>query len=286
LVRIIFVPVADRPECAIALRTAFDLGMKLDANVSGCHIRPHRDSDIALPADLDSPHSLDAAWELAWQSRKTKKGGASAKALFAQAADSYGYPMIKKPGAKCGALWQEKVGSPHKVLSIMGPVSDLLVVSRPATKGGKIARMFLLAALMNSTRPVLILPQSGKQTAGRRISIAWNQSPEAAKAVTAAMPLLQLAEQVNIISCGSEVGLGPKSGQLATYLRFWGVKSERIRARGSDDAKALIKSYNDSNSDLLVMGAYSRSRLRQRIFGGVTDHMLHRANIPVLMLHS
>lgn len=284
--RVIFVPVADRPECAVALRTAFDLGTKLDASVSGCHIRPHRDSDIALPASLGSLADTDAAWESAWEGKNTKKGGAAANALFAKVADAKGFSPITRPGSARGALWLEKVGSPDKLLSIMGPVSDLLIVSRPAAKGGKIAGMFLLAALMNSSRPVLILPQTGKQTVGRRISIAWNQSAEAAKAVTAAMPLLQLAEQVNIITCGSEAGLGPKSGQLATYLRFWGVKSKRIRARGSDDPTALINAYKETKSDLLVMGAYSRSRLRQRIFGGVTDHMLHRANIPVLMLHS
>ena len=100
------------------------------------------------------------------------------------------------------------------------------------------------------------------------------------------MPLLRLADHVNIISCKSELGLGPKSTQLATYLRFWGVKAERVTMRGSDDAKALINAYEESESDLLVMGAYSRSRLRQRIFGGITEFMLHRANRPVLMLHT
>ena len=284
--RVIFVPVADRPECAFSLQTAFALGQKLGANVNGCHIRPHRQSDIALPAGLGSLDSNDAAWESALRGEKTQKQSDAAKALFSKVSESHGYSLINKPGSAPGAVWQEKVGSPDKVLSIMGPVSDLIVVSRPDAKGGKIAGMFLLAALMNSSRPVLILPQSGKKSVGQRISIAWNQTAEAAKAVSAAMPLLQLADQVNIITCGPEAGLGPKSGQLATYLRSWGVKSKRVRASGSDDARALTKAFKDTKSDLLVMGAYSRSRLRQRLFGGVTDHMLHRANIPVLMLHS
>lgn len=146
--------------------------------------------------------------------------------------------------------------------------------------------MFMSAALLESSRPVLVLPRSGRPEIGKRISIAWNQSGEAIRAVAAAMPLLRLADHVNIISCKSELGLGPKSTQLATYLRFWGVEAKRVTMRGSDDAKALINAYEESESDLLVMGAYSRSRLRQRIFGGVTEFMLHRANIPVLMLHT
>ncbi|NND00215.1 MAG: universal stress protein [Gammaproteobacteria bacterium] len=281
--QIIFVPVADRPECAVALRTAFEVGARLNASVNGCHIRPHRGSDVSLPEEFGS---LDAAWESALASKKTKSSGTAAEALFAKVAKRNDYTLVKKPTTKPGAVWLEKVGSPDRVLSIMGPVSDLLIVSRPAKKGGKLATMFMVSALLNSSRPVLILPQGNEKPVGRRISIAWNQSHEAAKAVAAALPLLQVAEEVNIITSGNETALGPKAAQLATYLRAWGVKSKRVRASGPDHAKAILKSFHDTRSDLLVMGAYSRSRLRQRIFGGVTDFILNRSNIPVLMLHS
>lgn len=284
--RVILVPVADRPECASALDTAFDLGQRLGANLSGCHIRAHSRSDVALPSDLGSLADYDVAWETTWKGKKSQKHSAAAKALFGKVAERHNFPLIKKPRATPGAVWLEKVGSPDKVLSIMGPVSDLIIVSRPAAKGGKLAQMFMLAALLNSSRPVLVLPQTGKSSIGQRISIAWNQSAEAAQAVAAAMPLLRLADKVNIITRGAEGGVGPKSTQLATYLRFWGIKAERVTAPGTDDAKALVKAYQGTKSDLLVMGAYSRSRLRQRIFGGVTEFMLHRANIPVLMLHT
>jgi hypothetical protein len=132
----------------------------------------------------------------------------------------------------------------------------------------------------------LVLPQSSTSSIGKRISIAWNQSPEATQAVAAAMPLLRLADQVTIITCGPEGGAGPKSAQLVSYLSFWGVKAKRVKSEGRDDAKAILKAYQDTDSDLLVMGAYSRSRLRQSIFGGVTEFMLYQANIPILMLHS
>lgn len=284
--RVIFVPVADRPECAKALRTAFELGQQLGASIYGCHIRAHSSSGIALPADLRSLADHDAAWEAAWKGKKTQKSGTVAETLFGKTAERLHYELIKKPRAKPGAVWLEKVGSPEKVLSIMGPVSDLIIVSRPSAKGGKLSRMFMLAALLNSSRPVLVLPQSKTPPIGKRICIAWNQSAEAALAVSAAMPLLRLAEHVSIITCGPESAPGPKSTQLANYLRFWGIKPERVRVRGTDETKALIQGYKKTQSDLLVMGAYSHSRLRQRIFGGVTDYMLHQANIPILMLHT
>lgn len=64
---------------------------------------------------------------------------------------------------------------------------------------------------------------------------------------------------------------------IMNYLRFWVFKAKRVRAEGNDDTKARIKSYMDKQSDLLVMGANSRSRLRQRIFGGATEYILHQA---------
>lgn len=283
--RVILVPVADRPECINALHIAFKLAHKLDSNLCGCHIRAHRYSDVSLQKDSSPVDDTNAQDEVILMSKEHEKGCAEAKVLFSKIAGDHHYPLIKKPKAKAGALWLEKVGSPEKVLSIMGPVSDLIVVSRPRAKGGKLAKEFMLAAVLNSSRPVLLLPQSSKKAVGQRISIAWNQSPEAAQAVAAAMPLLRMADQVHIITSGSESGARPKSMQLASYLEFWGVKAKRVKATGPDDAMAILNAYQDTESDLLVMGAYSRSRLRQSIFGGVTDFMLNRANIPIFMLH-
>ena len=285
--KVILVPVADRPECARALRIAFEIGRRLDANILGCHIRAHRGSRIALPGEFDTLADYDVAWQTTGKGKQHAESGAAARALFGKVAEKYGYSLIKRPGSTPGAVWLEKVGSPNRVLSIVGPVSDLLVVSRPKTKGRKLARLFLLAALLNSSRPVLVLPQTASAPIGKRICIAWNQSAEAAHAVFAAMPLLQHADQVSILTAGPESGMGPKASQLATYLRFWGVKPRRVAApHASDAAEALVEAFQDTHSDLLVMGAYSRSRLRQRIFGGVTECMLHRAKIPVLMLHT
>ena len=126
----------------------------------------------------------------------------------------------------------------------------------------------------------------GHDDSGEKALKTGKKKGKPAQAVAAAMSLLQNAEKVDIITCGAETDLGPKSSQLVNYLRYWGVKAESIRTGGDDDARAIIKAHNEARSDLLVMGAYSRSRLSQRIFGGVTQFMLYKANIPVLMLHS
>ncbi len=286
--RVIFVPVADRPECAVALETAFTLAKSTAASVIGCHIRPHRHSPVNLPPmlGLSGITSDDTEWQIASKGKYSKAASNAARALFAQVAEHHGYGLQRRPGAKPGAVWMEKTGSPHKVIGIMGPLADLLVVSRPANKGGSMARLFLSAALLASSRPVLVLPQSAKRSVGRRICIAWNQSGEAARAVAAAMPLLAAADSVTSVSCGPETRPGPKSGQLATYLKYWGITSSRVATPGKDETREILDTCKSIDADLLVMGAYSRSRMRQLIFGGVTDYMLRRASIPILMLHT
>ncbi len=286
--RVIFIPVADRPECAAALNTAFALGHTVGASIIGCHIRPHSYSPVGLPSSLGLSALLneDFEWQAASKSRHGKKAGSAAKVLFSSFVERHGYDLIRHPRAKPGAVWMEKTGSPNKVIGIMGPMADLLVLSRPSTKGGTLARLFLSASLLKSSRPVLILPQKEKRTVGKRICIAWNQSVEATQAVAATMPLLTQADHVSIVTCGSETRAGPKSGQLATYLKFWGIQSEHISTQGKDEPTEIVATYKSTDSDLLLMGAYSRNRMSQLVFGGVTEYMLKRTSIPVLMLHT
>ncbi len=274
--KLILVPVADRPECAKALDTAFDLGNRLGASVSGCHMRPHRYSDVSLShafADAD------------WRKKSTKKSPAAARALYEAAAGQHGYDLIRRARTEPGALWSEKVGSPGVLMGILGPAADLVVVSQ-ALKSGSVADMFQKAALLESSSPVLILPQKVRRRIGRRVLIGWNQSSEAARAVRAAVPLLSKADEVCMVTCGPEDRPGPKAAQMANYLRHWGIVTHRIETAGRDIEKELMQTYKECGSDLLLCGAYSRSRWREKVFGGTTEYLLNKARVPVLTLHS
>ncbi|MEX1993216.1 MAG: universal stress protein [Steroidobacteraceae bacterium] len=261
--RVILVPVADRPECVFALAAAFRLAVRHQANVVGCHVRPHRADDAKL-------------------------NSVAARALFARSAAESGFRQAKRPslGRSSLAIWHEMLGTPDRVMAICGPTADLAVVSRPKPKGAGPAREFLLATLFNSARPVLVLPQRRIPQLGKRILIAWNQRPEAAIAVAAAMPFLQVAEQVTIVTCGPDSGTGPKATHLRDYLTHWGIRADLRRTRGRFVDSEIERSFHETHSDLLVMGAYSRHRLRQWIFGGVTETMLFRSSLPVLMYHT
>lgn len=283
--RMILVPVADRPECIDALQASFWLARRMGASVTGFHVRPHADSEVKLPADILG--SEDASWKEAYQHKYSKDSHHAAKEVFAAIAAKHDYELGSKPSLKVKAYWQEKLGSPERMMAIYAPVSDLVVVSRPSRIGGSVARTFMNSAINTACRPVLVLPKRKTKNFGKSICIAWNQSAEATRAVAAAMPMLRRAEAVTIITCGPESMLGPKAGQLRHYLEHWGVKSEQVRFRHDNIAdQHIYETYQDTGADLLVMGAYSRSRMREQIFGGVTDFMLNKASKAAVLVHA
>lgn len=286
--RVILVPVSNRPESKTALRAAVGIAESVGANLVGCHLRPHRDAysgykTTSIPLFGHPDHK--------WLDRLGKKSSDSvarrAEKIFGEITTKAGFKSVPRPrlNLQKGAMWQEMVGVPDKLMAIHGPVSDLTVVSRASAKS-KVARLFMMAALMHTSRPVLILPPSQARTPGKRIAIAWNQSPEVMRVVSRCMALLQQAEEVTILSCGPEYRLGPKSQQLQGYLKQYGVKSKVMHSRGHDEQKELMAAYRSSKSDLLLMGAYSRTRFREVVFGGMTEYMLSKARIPVIMQHA
>jgi nucleotide-binding universal stress UspA family protein len=285
--KVIMVPVADRPECRTALETAFGLAAEFSSNIVGYHLRPHRGEPqpnrgahlavTVVGAELPEPD--EAAIKL---------NSANAARLFRAMADERGIPMARKP-RDVGhplAFWNVMVGTPEKLFGIIGPTSDCIVVSRPRPRGSGPALTFLLAALLNSGKPLLVMPQKRARLPGRRILIAWDQGVQSALAMTAALPLLARAERVHIVCCGKEEIPGPKMKHAQNYLLHCGIESELHAAKGRDPAAEILATYGAARCDLLVMGAYSRSRLRERILGGVTHHMVSATDVPVFALHT
>lgn len=282
----ILVPVADRPECVFALETAFYLARKLEASVMGCHLRPHR-QEVAAGAGSRLTMAIEGGALSEIPENVSSLNCRNAGQLFMAVAEKNELKVSRKhsPSGQPQAYWSELVGSPDRLMAIIGPVADLIVVSRPKKKSSGPARAFMLAAMLNSGRPLLILPQK-KVKPGSRVCIAWNGSTEAARAVKAAMPILQLADSVHIVSSGKQDHPGPSVSHLSNYLAMWGVESSSEITRGHKPEKELLEQYQDSHSNLLVMGAYSRSHLLERILGGVTHAMINEAKVNLFALHS
>lgn len=145
---------------------------------------------------------------------------------------------------------------------------------------------------LESGRPVLIVPYAGRfGEIGKRVMVAWSGKREGARAVFDALPLLKSADKVALL-CVVGGDADGESGQLpgaeiAASLARHGVKVT-VRKTMADEigvADEILARLADEGSDLLVMGAYGHSRLREMVFGGVTRHILRHMTVPTLMSH-
>ena len=182
--------------------------------------------------------------------------------------------------------WKEVIGRPAKMLSIASRFADLLVLAQPESKSAGSLLEAVDAAMFETGRPLVLIPSGVSSVIGNRIMIAWNGSTQAALAVTAALPLLHLAGQVNIVQIG-DIGKDAPASELALYLSLHGIKTEihAIDLGIRDIGGALIDAAERFDSDLIVMGAYGHSRFRERILGGATRGLLATSPWPLFMMH-
>jgi len=143
------------------------------------------------------------------------------------------------------------------------------------------------AGLFETGRPVLVAPPSPPRRIGENILIAWNCSTEQARATALAMPLLQKASRVTVLTVEGGTVPGPTGEQLARHLARNGVPCEPVTVTpdGRSTGEVILANAASLGCDLLIKGAYTQSRLRQMIFGGATRHILANATLPVLMAH-
>lgn len=146
--------------------------------------------------------------------------------------------------------------------------------------------------VIETGRPVLIVPRVGSYTnLGKRVTIAWNGRRESARAAFDALPLLQQAQSVRIVwvnpKAEKEAAGDLPTVEIAAALARHGVKCEAATSSAPElgVGDALLSSFADDGTDLLVMGAYGHSRLREFVFGGATRHILEHMTVPVLLSH-
>ena len=184
------------------------------------------------------------------------------------------------------AQWLRQIGDEAYWVREYGRAADLLVIGRPADNEG-VSIDTIEAALVGTGRPVLIVPAAPLVSLPETIVVAWKPAPEAARAVTAAMPLLSKAKQILIVTVAEEEGLSDEEGaRLMTALGWHGfnVSTRHLRPERLGAADTLLATAAEEGA-LVVMGAYGHSRLREWMFGGFTEHVLRGAAVPVLMMH-
>lgn len=271
----ILVHVDDRQTAGERLEQCIALARKYGARVTGLYVGTF----LAQNLLVDAPPSgmLIEALETEQRERTER-----ARSLFEQ----------KTAGADVACEFHVEEGSPVHWLASYAGYADIVVVGRtygddslPGTGG--VAGDLVLAC----GRPVLAVPGGGARSlSAERILIAWNGSREAARAVNDARPFLDHAVNVEVVTVepGTDASGGGAGGaELCRYLSRHGIKATPVVLPSAKTgvAEALLAQAEQTSADLVVLGAYGHSRLRELVLGGVTRHLLKHATLPLLLSH-
>jgi nucleotide-binding universal stress UspA family protein len=264
---------------ASRLDIAVGLAQRFNAHLIGLHARP----PFQPPAFIEGGYPMDLF--LKDYEENVKAGQAAAAAAFAEA--------IK--GKEIANEWRAVDGHADNVLIAHARYADLVVVGQtdPDSTAFLPAPSDLPETVALSTGcAVLVVPHIGAEKApGKTVMLCWNASREAARAASEALPLLKAAKQVIVLVVDPTepgTGRGAESGSdAATWLSRHGIKATVQRdVAADDDVGGLILSRAaDNDADLIVMGIYGHSRLREMVLGGASRTLLSSMTVPVLMAH-
>lgn len=181
--------------------------------------------------------------------------------------------------------WLAVQGDAGEMLARHGRLTDLIVMGRGRDGDGVGLMDELAGALTDTGRPVLLCGGHVPDRLGRHVAVAWKPSAEAARAIAFARPILRDAETVSLISVDE-----PVDQDVLAYLADHGITATALAVKHRDfdnshTGPILLEECRRIGADLLVMGAFSHSRLRQLVLGGVTRHILSHAQIPCLLSH-
>ena len=262
---------------AACLDVAADLAERFGAHLVGVHARPPLEAPVFLEGSLPM-NSLVKAYEQTAQAETAAASAAFDKAIR---------------GRHLSSEWRVAEGPPADELAIQARYADLLVMSQADPQSTVPQPDDLVETVALSTgRPIVVVPHIGvARRPGRTVLLCWNASREAARAASDALPFLRQADKVIVLVIDPKVsanGHGAEPGaDVATWLARQGVKVtvQRDVATASDVGNVILSRAADHDADLIVMGVYGHSRLRELVLGGASRTVLSTMTVPVLMTH-
>lgn len=288
--KIILMPFNGSDHELAALETAFTLAKRWNAHVAVWHALPDPEEIIAVYSAffMGVPYLPDESnyAELLKLNEKSRK---ETLQKFIKTAKEAGVPCDDCPEKnKASASYRTTVEHLEKVITTQGRLSDIIIMSRNPEQN-LVYDEIIHAALFETGRPVLLVPPGNTaKPLNEKVLIAWNGSSEAIHAVTAALPFLK-SGNVKVLTGESDNWHGPAimPQDLADYLGKHDIHAETLMPwiNGNSPAPTILNSAKKIDAGLIVMGAYSHSRMREMIMGGVTAHMLKHADVPILMMH-
>lgn len=179
--------------------------------------------------------------------------------------------------------WRSADDSGPTAIGVIGRAYDLIVMPQPGALP-KMPESVFETALFDSGRPVLVVPTGFSGMVGKKILFAWNGSTESARAISLAMPVMSGAEAIEVLSVDGAMVPGPSSAEIAESLSRHDLKvtSQHVKPGTRTAGQTIVDTAISVGADLIVKGAYTQSRLRQMIFGGMTRHLILHSPLPVL----
>jgi nucleotide-binding universal stress UspA family protein len=280
----ILLPYHDEEAARSALNTAILVARRFDSYLEGLLVMgaPH----IALSFGPGMPVPPEYLSLAAQEWRRFADG---ARKDFLRITGNSGLPFreIESAGEGAAVGWREVEGRESEVIGTYGRLFDLIVIGRTKAEAAARWRESCETALFESGRPVLLASADAPATIGKVVVIAWNGSTESARTIAFGMPVLLGAERVEVLSVEGHMVSGPSGSQVTSHLLRHGIPaSSRTLAPGQRPAgEAILDEAGDLGADLVLKGAFTRSRFRQVVFGGTTQHILDFATVPVLLAH-
>ncbi len=258
------------------LKIALDMGQRFDAHVIGLHVR----QAFQAPAFTDAGPAMDSLYKT--YETVVKADEAIATAAFREVVGSKGV----------SSEWRVADGYVDEVVRAEARTADLVIVGQAETDPLPTATPADLAedVAMAGECPVLIVPYIGvAKPPGRTVMLCWNASREAKRAASGALPLLKTADKVIALIIDPKHGAGSEAPgvDVASWLARHGVKVtvQRDTAANSDVGGVILSRAADHDVDLIVMGIYGHSRMRELVLGGASRTLLASMTAPLLVAH-
>ncbi|HVW67693.1 MAG TPA: universal stress protein [Steroidobacteraceae bacterium] len=286
----IFVPTSGSDTDATVFATALTLARPFAAHLHFCHLHLQ-----PAEAALHAPHvEFSRGPAIADALSHLRKEGNSlavnAHVRYEEFCRTYGLPIQQDPSRAytVTASWSEEPDEPVKRLLLHSRRSDLIVLGRPCHQdylpGGLIETL-----LLESGRPIVLAADKPPRTvANETVVVGWKERAEAARAVAAAMPLLEKARRVILLAVVPDGDVDLEGlNELARQLAWHGISAEVSMTvdKSGATAQSLAGKAAELAAGLLVVGGYGRGQFREQLFGGVTRSLLESAALPVFMVH-
>jgi nucleotide-binding universal stress UspA family protein len=286
MIKIILVPLDGSDSSAEALYTALVVAERFNAHIKVVHVA-EQSGEPFMFGGLPAAYRKDFA-EMSAQA--TAAVSDAVRAQFNAFVAESGVRKTQKPSAaaQVTASLHLYEGDAESVLVQESRLVDVIAMMRPRTGkiGGPGVGELHESLMMHSGRPVLIVPPAPEWQAHKvdHAAIGWNDSVEASRALSMTLPWLSQMKKVSVlVSKKREAGVEA----VTDYLKWHGCKADYhvVVGKGSNVGKKMLDTCATIGAEFLVVGGFSHTRTRQRLFGGVTSYLLSNTNIITVMAH-